>query len=249
MSVPCSAATNDAQAQLSRFCKLPKTRTLTSRKPRVPESVSPRLAERFFPPLPPDAVDELKAHHISHKSSCTQQTRRTARACAEALAYNSNGSPSPAAQKRAARLPPHPEFGQKAQPHPTQMKAVPAPPAATDHEDDAEHREDALCRACARARTTVVPALGRALDHPLAQLLTGLLTVFALFGDDVQRSVLRIVAPMASRPTESSRASTPSTRRDTRVARHRRDTRRSASSPSTARPTPTTSLVSRTPWS
>ena len=27
------------------------------------------------------------------------------------------------------------------------------------------------------------------LDHPLAQLLTGLLTVFALFGDDVQRSV------------------------------------------------------------
>ena len=66
---------------------------------------------------------------------------------------------------------------------------TPAPPAATDHEDDAEARSDALCRACARARTTVVPALGRALDHPLAQLLTGLLTVFALFGDDVQRSV------------------------------------------------------------
>ncbi len=66
---------------------------------------------------------------------------------------------------------------------------TPAPPAATDHEDDAEDREDALCRACARARTTVVPALGRALDHPLAQLLTGLLTVFALFGDDVRRSV------------------------------------------------------------
>merc|ERR1719171_2837938 len=66
------------------------------------------------------------------------------------------------------------------------MKAVPAAPAATDHEDDAEHREDALCRACARARTTVVPALGAALDHPLAQLLTGLLTVFALFGDDVR---------------------------------------------------------------
>ena len=59
---------------------------------------------------------------------------------------------------------------------------TPAPPAATDHEDDAEAQEDALCRACARARTTVVPALGRALDHPLAQLLTGLLTVFALFG-------------------------------------------------------------------
>ena len=58
---------------------------------------------------------------------------------------------------------------------------TPAPPAATDHEDDAEAQEDALCRACARARTTVVPALGRALDHPLAQLLTGLLTVFALF--------------------------------------------------------------------
>ena len=68
---------------------------------------------------------------------------------------------------------------------------TPAPPAATDHEDDAEGREDALCRACARARTTVVPALGRALDHPLAQLLTGLLTVFALFGDDVQRSVVQ----------------------------------------------------------
>ena len=66
---------------------------------------------------------------------------------------------------------------------------TPAPPAATDHEDDAEDQGDALCRACARARTTVVPALGRALDHPLAQLLTGLLTVFALFGDDVQRSV------------------------------------------------------------
>ena len=66
---------------------------------------------------------------------------------------------------------------------------TPAPPAATDHEDDAEDRGDALCRACARARTTVVPALGRALDHPFAQLLTGLLTVFALFGDDVQRSV------------------------------------------------------------
>ena len=65
------------------------------------------------------------------------------------------------------------------------MKAVPAAPAATDHEDDAEDQGDALCRACARARTTVVPALGRALDHPLAQLLTGLLTVFALFGDDV----------------------------------------------------------------
>ena len=71
------------------------------------------------------------------------------------------------------------------------MKAVPAPTEKTDHEDDAEHREDALCRACARARTTVVPALGRALDHPLAQLLTGLLTVFALFGDDVQRSVVQ----------------------------------------------------------
>ena len=66
---------------------------------------------------------------------------------------------------------------------------TPAPPAATDHEDDAEDQEDALCRACARARTTVVPAARSALDHPLAQLLTGLLTVFALFGDDVQRSV------------------------------------------------------------
>ena len=66
---------------------------------------------------------------------------------------------------------------------------TPAPPAATDREDDAEDQDDALCRACARARTTVVPALGRALDHPLAQLLTGLLTVFALFGDDVRRSV------------------------------------------------------------
>ena len=103
---------------------------------------------------------------------------------------------------------------------------TPAPPAATDHEDDAEDQGDALCRACARARTTVVPALGRALDHPLAQLLTGLLTVFALFGDDVQRSV---VQTSSRRPTLANR--------------------RSASSPSTARPTPTTFLVSRTPWS
>ena len=106
------------------------------------------------------------------------------------------------------------------------MKAVPAAPAATDHEDDAEDREDALCRACARARTTVVPALGAALDHPLAQLLTGLLTVFALFGDDVRRSVVQTSSPR--RPTPAKR--------------------RSASSPLTARPTPTTSLVSRTPW-
>ena len=97
---------------------------------------------------------------------------------------------------------------------------TPAPPAATDHEDDAEDREDALCRACARARTTVVPALGRALDHPLAQLLTGLLTVFALFGDDVQRSVEQT---SSRRPTLANR--------------------RSASSPSTARPTPTIFLV------
>ena len=105
---------------------------------------------------------------------------------------------------------------------------TPAPPAATDHEDDAEDQGDALCRACARARTTVVPALGRALDHPLAQLLTGLLTVFALFGDDVQRSVYneRVdgVAPDGEfTPTLAKR--------------------RSASSPSTARPTPTTFLV------
>ena len=103
---------------------------------------------------------------------------------------------------------------------------TPAPPAATDPEDDAEHREDALCRACARARTTVVPALGRALDHPLAQLLTGLLTVFALFGDDVQRSV---VQTSSRRPTLANR--------------------RSASSPSTARATPTTFSASRTRWS
>ena len=90
------------------------------------------------------------------------------------------------------------------------MKAVPAPPAATDHEDDAEAQEDALCRACARARTTVVPALGRALDHPLAQLLTGLLTVFALFGDDVQRSVYNErVDGVAPDEAFRSRASTP----------------------------------------
>ena len=113
---------------------------------------------------------------------------------------------------------------------------TPTPPAATDHEDDAEDQRDALCRACARARTTVVPALGRALDHPLAQLLTGLLTVFALFGDDVQRSVYNERVDGVSAPT-------PSTRRDTLA------TRRSASSPSTARPTPTTFSASRTPWS
>ena len=102
------------------------------------------------------------------------------------------------------------------------MKADASP---TDAAIDEEDQGDALCRACARARTTVVPALGRALDHPLAQLLTGLLTVFALFGDDVQRSV---VQTSSRRPTLANR--------------------RSASSPSTARPTPTTSLASRTPW-
>ncbi len=113
---------------------------------------------------------------------------------------------------------------------------TPAPPAATDREDDAEDQGDALCRACARARTTVVPALGRALDHPLAQLLTGLLTVFALFGDDVQRSVYN------ERVDGVDAVPTPSTRRDALA------TRRSASSPSTARPTPTTFSASRTPW-
>ena len=81
---------------------------------------------------------------------------------------------------------------------------TPTPPAATDHENDAEDQGDALCRACARARTTVVPALGRALDHPLAQLLTGLLTVFALFGDDVHTAAsTNNHASLASRPTES----------------------------------------------
>ena len=116
---------------------------------------------------------------------------------------------------------------------------TPAPPAATDPEDDAEDQGDALCRACARARTTVVPALGRALDHPLAQLLTGLLTVFALFGDDVRRSVHNERVDGVAPDGEFSR-----------LGRHRREethptlaTRRSASSPSTARPTPTTSLV------
>ena len=109
---------------------------------------------------------------------------------------------------------------------------TPAPPAATDHEDDAEAQEDALCRACARARTTVVPALGRALDHPLAQLLTGLLTVFALFGDDVQRSVYDERVDGVAPDGEFTLAN-----------------RRSASSPSTARPTPTTFSASRTPWS
>ena len=111
---------------------------------------------------------------------------------------------------------------------------TPTPPAATDHEDDAEHREDALCRACARARTAVVPALGRALDHPFAQLLTGLLTVFALFGDDVRRSVYNERVDGVA-PDGEFRSST--------------RLRRSASSPSTARPTPTTFSASRTPWS
>ena len=120
-----------------------------------------------------------------------------------------------------------------------QMK-TPAPPAATDHEDDAEDQRDALCRACARARTTVVPALGRALDHPLAQLLTGLLTVFALFGDDVQRSVYNERVDGVAPDGEFSRlergsAPTPSTRRDTHA------NRRSASSRSTVQATPTTS--------
>ena len=112
---------------------------------------------------------------------------------------------------------------------------TPAPPAATDHEDDAEDREDALCRACARARTTVVPALGRALDHPLAQLLTGLLTVFALFGDDVRRSVHHQRRVDGVAPDGEFRS--------------RRDIRRSASSLLMERATPTTFSASRTPWS
>ena len=116
------------------------------------------------------------------------------------------------------------------------MKADASP---TDAAIDEEDQGDALCRACARARTTVVPALGRALDHPLAQLLTGLLTVFALFGDDVQRSVYNERVDGVARLD----APTPSTRRDTLA------NRRSASSPSTARPTPTTFSASRTPWS
>ncbi len=129
---------------------------------------------------------------------------------------------------------------------------TPAPPAATDHEDDAEDQHDALCRACARARTTVVPALGRALDHPLAQLLTGLLTVFALFGDDVRAPASATnVASMASRPTESFALAPRRHRRDETHAPYAVDAsakRRSASSPSTARAPPTTSLVSRTRW-
>ena len=122
---------------------------------------------------------------------------------------------------------------------------TPAPAAATDPEDDAEDREDALCRACARARTTVVPALGRALDHPLAQLLTGLLTVFALFGDDVQRSVYNERVDGVAPDDEFSRLDAIDEKRH---VRRRRVQRRSASSPSTARPTPTTFLVSRTRW-
>ena len=116
------------------------------------------------------------------------------------------------------------------------MKAVPAAPAATDHEDDAEDQGDVLCRACARARTTVVPALGRALDHPLAQLLTGLLTVFALFGDDVRRSVYNERVDGVAPDGEFSRL-------DAIDARDTHAKRRSASSPSTARPTPTTFLA------
>ena len=118
------------------------------------------------------------------------------------------------------------------------MKALPAAPAATDREDDAEHREDALCRACARARTTVVPALGAALDHPLAQLLTGLLTVFALFGDDVRRSVYNERGDGAAPDGEFSRLDAVDAKRHPTLAK-----RRSASSPSTARATPTTFLV------
>ncbi len=122
------------------------------------------------------------------------------------------------------------------------MKAVPAPPAATDHEDDAEDQHDALCRACARARTTVVPALGRALDHPLAQLLTGLLTVFALFGDDVQRSVYNERVDGVAPDGEFSRL-------DAIDAKRHIANRRSASSLLMERPTPTTFSASRTPWS
>ena len=53
------------------------------------------------------------------------------------------------------------------------------------------------------------PRFGRALDHPPRSLLTGLLTVFALFGDDVQCSV---VQTSSRRPTLAKRrsASSPS---------------------------------------
>ena len=121
---------------------------------------------------------------------------------------------------------------------------TPAPPAATDNEDDADNREDALCRACARARTTVVPALGRALDHPLAQLLTGLLTVFALFGDDVPRRVYNEGVDGVAPDGEFSHLDAVDAKRHTTLA-----TRRSASSPLMGRPTPTTFSASRTPWS
>ena len=97
---------------------------------------------------------------------------------------------------------------------------TPAPPAATDREDDAEDQGDALCRACARARTTVVPALGAALDHPLAQLLTGLLTVFALFGDDVQRSVYNGRVDGVAPDDEFSRLDAVDAKRHTRHSRH-----------------------------
>ena len=113
------------------------------------------------------------------------------------------------------------------------MKAVPAPLVTTDAAIDEEDQGDALCRACARARTTVVPALGRALDHPLAQLLTGLLTVFALFGDDVRAPASTTnVAPMASRPTEFR------PRRDAVDAATRRTLRTPSTRPRTAGPHP-----------
>ena len=75
-----SETSQNASKAAERSYKYPHS-SHARKQPRLPGSVSPRLAGRFFASPPPGAVDELKAHHISHKSSCKPQTRRVARGC------------------------------------------------------------------------------------------------------------------------------------------------------------------------
>jgi len=75
------------------------------------------------------------------------------------------------------------------------MKGPPADAvrAARHSKDDLDMEEAGPRAAARRAARALVPGLRRALDRPVAQLLTGLLTVFALFGDDVSATCPRAV--------------------------------------------------------
>jgi len=82
------------------------------------------------------------------------------------------------------------------------MKGPPADAvrAARHSKDDLDMAEAGPRAAARRAARALVPGLRRALDRPVAQLLTGLLTVFALFGDDVSATCPRaVVTPLSHR--------------------------------------------------